>query len=169
MTDGFTSDQMRDRALRSIDPRGRPSTPGPPNELDIATEEAVMREEVEGYERKSPGAGNLEAAGIEPASHPSPNGSSSRGFEHWKLDGELPEGESSREERTETVARSPSGSFSAKTTICGIDFEVRRDGKHTNLHVFDNEEDFWKFEPLETAIPKMAALLGAARLVANSS
>lgn len=163
MTDGFTSDQMRDRALRSIDPRGRPSTPGPPNELDIATEEAVMREEVEGYERKSPGAGNLEAAGIEPASHPSENGQISRGFEHWKLNGEIPE---------ELVESFSTSNFSAKTTICGIDFEVGRDGKHANLHLSWGDADghlmSWNFEPLETAIPKLASLLGAARLVENA-
>jgi hypothetical protein len=82
--------------------------------------------------------------------------------EHWKLDGE----EASRRLASESEAPSPSN-FTAKTTICGIDLEVRRDGKHLNLHMLLHEDghlEQWRFEELETAIPKLACILAAARL-----
>jgi hypothetical protein len=185
MTDGPTSEQIRQRAFRHIDPRGRPSLPGP-SSLELVVEEQRMRDEVEGYGRKAPDAGTMEAAGIEPAFEDSQNGSSSRGFEHWKLDGELSEGEigsdSKANYRLAAVDASPSeaavspsenpSNFTAKTTICGIDLEVRRDGKHLNLHMLLYEVghlEQWRYEDLETAIPKLACILAAARLAANSS
>jgi hypothetical protein len=142
MSDEPNSETLRARVLQHVDPRGRPSVPG---------------DSVEGYERKTPRAGTMEAAGIEPAS-PSQNRplTSNNGFEHWKLDGE-----GGANVVLEPVAPSPSN-FSAKTTICGIDLEVRREGKHLNLHVI--ADGLWNFEELETAIPKLACILAAARL-----
>ena len=139
----------------------------------------------------------MEAAGIEPALDSSENGSDSRditavlgpilheglkrdaeryvhpimgGFAHWKLDGDV------NPQAALSPAASGSGNgppaspsnFSAKTTICGIDFEVKSEGKHLNLHLIDEELFLWRFEPLESAIPKLEAILGAARLAANS-
>jgi hypothetical protein len=59
-----------------------------------------------------------------------------------------------------------SRSFTAKVTICGIDVEVRRDDQHLNLHLYE-EGQVWRYEPLEQAIPKLEAILAAARLAAN--
>jgi hypothetical protein len=207
MTDGPMSDQIRQRALRHIDPRGRPSLPGP-SSLELAVEEAAMRLseterptpsgsaseaglvgrndtlrasvseslEVEGYERKASDAGIMEAAGIEPAFHDLRNNNNSNGFEHWKLDGAGEGGgvvphELEGNNRPPALESSSPSNFSAKTTICGIDFEVHREGKHVNLHLYSDEENLerlWTFEPVETAIPKLEAILGAARLAANS-
>ena len=200
MSDGPTSDQLRQRALRHIDPRGRPSLPGPGpsffkglaedmvrttleerwNALELVMEEQTMRDEVEGYGRKAPDAGTMEAAGIEPALDSLPmNGKTYRPrFEHWKLDGGsggsldvASPSQASEATRMPEPHHSfdPPSNFSAKTTICGIDFEVKSEGKHLNLHLIDEELFLWRFEPLETAIPKLEAILGAARLAANSA
>jgi hypothetical protein len=56
--------------------------------------------------------------------------------------------------------------FTAKVTICGIDVEVRRDDQHLNLHLYE-EGQVWRYEPLEQAIPKLEAILAAARMAAN--
>lgn len=101
------------------------------------------------------------------------------GFEHWKLDGE---GVANAVERSVhhssehavgvaaegPVSNSPPSpsNFSAKTTVCGIDFEVRRDDRHLNLHLYE-EGEIWRFEELEQAIPKLEAILGAAKMAAN--
>jgi hypothetical protein len=143
---------MRRRALTYIDPRGRPSKPGP-SSLELAVEEERMREEVEGYGRAPVLAPLLYAPG---------------GFEHWKLDGEdgRPGADASVEaEATKGLGHTPASpsSFSATTTICGIDFEVTR--KYFHLY---EEGELWRYETLEQAIPKLEAILGAARLAANS-
>jgi hypothetical protein len=69
----------------------------------------------------------------------------------------------------ETVAlpqNLPFSDFTAKVTICGIDVEVRRDDQHLNLHLYE-EGQVWRYEPLEQAIPKLEAILAAARMAAN--
>jgi hypothetical protein len=133
----------------------------------------------------------MEAAGIEPASRYSGNGASSGGIifpridvdfkPQWDSEGKLDgagEGGGVVPHELEGNNRPPKfespspSNFSAKTTICGIDFEVHREGKHVNLHLYSDEENLerlWTFEPVETAIPKLEAILGAARLAANSS
>jgi hypothetical protein len=187
MTDGPTSEHMRKRALTYIDPRGRPSKPGP-SSLELAVEEAAMRLDGEGRE-DGPSANGAQCREAQSVS-PSPSSLAVEGyerkdvtptlapllyapggFEHWKLDG------GGTMNRVNTVVEvppdlPPPSNFSAKTTICGIDFEVHREGKHVNLHLYSDEENLerlWTFEPLETAIPKLEAILGAARLAANSA
>jgi hypothetical protein len=157
-TDGLNSDKIRERVLGYIDTRGRPSIPG--------------GDAVEGHSRQA----------TEPA-FPAPpieafdwdvDGKINR-FEHWKLDGE----ETHSDVGMVNVVPSSPSNFSAKTTICGIDLEVRRDGKHLNLHILLHEDghlerhedghlEQWRFEELETAIPKLACILAAARLAADS-
>jgi hypothetical protein len=84
--------------------------------------------------RKSPGAGNMEAAGIEPAGESSRNGANSR-------------------------------DFSFRTPICGIEFEVRRDGKHLNLHLYE-EGQVWRFEEIdEWLVTRLELLASCARQV----
>jgi hypothetical protein len=61
---------------------------------------------------------------------------------------------------------SSGSNFTAKVTICGIDVEVRRDDQHLNLHLYE-EGQVWRYEPLEQAIPKLEAILAAARMAAN--
>lgn len=59
--------------------------------------------------------------------------------------------------------------FQALVQIGGIELSVEREGKHTNVHVCeptdDGEAGHWTFEPLETALPKLEALVDAARLI----
>jgi hypothetical protein len=61
------------------------------------------------------------------------------------------------------------------SNVCGLGMEVRRDGKHTNFHVFDSAFSsgitggFETFESIETAIPKLAALLAAAYLAQDAT
>jgi hypothetical protein len=183
MTDEPTSETLRTRVFQYIDQRGRPSAPGPREEfVDQNTrglvDPDVAQGSVEGYERKLPYAGNLEAAGIEPAREWPPITEISGGFEHWKLDGAEAAEHASVVRDLDPSVSSPSN-FTAKTTICGIDLEVRRDGKHLNLHMLLHEDghlerhedghlEQWRFEELETAIPKLACILAAARLAANS-
>lgn len=38
--------------------------------------------------------------------------------------------------------------FSFTTNICGIDFEVVREGKHLNLHLYE-EGQVWRFEEID--------------------
>jgi hypothetical protein len=137
MNDEPTSEHMRKRALTYIDPRGRPSKPGP-SRLELAVEEERMRDEVEGYAR---------------------NG----GFEHWKLDG------GGTMNRVNTVVEvppdlPPPSSFSATTMFDPFVFAVE-DGQ---FFVYE-PSGAGTSEPLETAIPKLEAILGAARLAANSA
>jgi len=56
-----------------------------------------------------------------------------------------------------------SSDFSAQIELCGAGLVVRRDGKHLNLHLF-GADGAWTFEEAETAIPKLEALLSAAKL-----
>ncbi|HVU79354.1 MAG TPA: helix-turn-helix domain-containing protein [Gaiellaceae bacterium] len=52
--------------------------------------------------------------------------------------------------------------FSASVVVCGVTFGVQEDGKFLNVHVVG--DDLWNFEPIETALPKLEAILNAARL-----
>lgn len=71
---------------------------------------------------------------------------------------------------TEPQGPFPESDFEAEVELCGLHMKVTREGKHANFHVYQTVEDSiedWVFEPLDQAIPKLEALLGAARLVAN--
>jgi hypothetical protein len=100
--------------------------------------------------------GKVEAAGIEPAPHHGRSNNGKRSREQPML-----------EPRSRGGNRRPaSPNFTAKVTICGIDVEVRRDDQHLNLHLYE-EGQVWRYEPLEQAIPKLEAILAAARMAAN--
>jgi hypothetical protein len=88
---------------------------------------------------KSTDAGKTRLAGIEPARDDAQNDGRSRNFTY-------------------------------EAQLCGLGIEVARFGKHVNLTIFDSgiesgiSAGFEVFEPLETAIPKLEALLRAAKL-----
>jgi hypothetical protein len=94
----------------------------------------------------------MEAAGIEPAIC-------------YGRPKSLQDGSGERPDGDGKTSR-PAPSFTAKVTICGIDVEVRRDDQHLNLHLYE-EGQVWRYEPLEQAIPKLEAILAAARMAAN--
>lgn len=64
-----------------------------------------------------------------------------------------------------------SSDFSASVFLGGLELRVMREGKHANLHLIDQEERpfWWTFEPLEQAIPKLEALLSAAKLAQEAA
>jgi hypothetical protein len=138
----------------------------------------------------------VEAAGIEPASRSSSNGSTSRefvvpsvetktdfdfvrdvrgGFEHWKLDGEVnPQAAISPAASGpgDRLPASPSRYFRFKTTLAGFEVEIERAGKHANLHFRWDEDGItqhWTFEEISSALPKLEALVKAARLAQEVS
>lgn len=59
--------------------------------------------------------------------------------------------------------------FSFKTSICGIDFEVVREGKHLNLHLYE-EGQVWRFEEIDkNLIDRVGALFYALDLAQEVS
>jgi hypothetical protein len=134
----------------------------------------------------------VEAAGIEPAVPSRPNvpisrtfngwpfrqefdyaddGSKTERFEHWKLDGEGAV-EKAPGSAVEVRPLSPSRYFRFKTTLAGFEVEIERAGKHANLHFRWDEDGItqhWTFEEISSALPKLEALVKAARLAQEVS
>lgn len=151
MSDSLNSERLRKRVLSYIDPRGRPSEPG-----RQVTEPAF------------PVLWNGRIVHRDPE-----DDSGFFLFEHWKLDGEPSrklDGDGGGKELASKGAREPQplppspSNFSAKTMFDPFVFEVL-DGQ---FFVYE-PDGTGTSEPLDEAIPKLAAILGAARLAANSS
>jgi hypothetical protein len=109
----------------------------------------------------------VEAAGIEPAVPSAPKTPGAGVFEHWKLDGGVNPQEANRPASSgpgDRLPAPPSRNFSFKTTICGIDFEVIRESKGLNLHLYC-EGELWLFAPITPVLlDQLQALVKAAEL-----